>query len=156
MVRVRSLVAFVGVTFIALSGCGGSFGHTPTPANLRTCLAGRPNLNRVTVDTVSDSPVQPVAARAVVSLSYGGASSSGQSSFDAALYNTYIYLFDSPGAAGAAAGSVHLADNAAKYVLGRGLIFDQIYSPGGEISNALPQSVSAAIRRCLTATGYLG
>ncbi len=152
----RRLVGVLGVTLIALSGCGGSFGHTPTPANLRACLAGHSDLNQVVVDTASDTPVQPPAARAVVSFSYGGPHSSGQNSVDAFLYNTYVYLFDSSGAARAAAGSVHLTDNAAKYVSGRALIFDQIYSPGGETSNALPQSASAAIRGCLTATRYLG
>jgi hypothetical protein len=113
---VRRLFGGFGVTLIALSGCGGSFGHTPTPANLRDCLAGRSDLNKVVVDTASDTPAQPPAARAVVSFSYGGPHSSGQNSVDAILYNTYVYLFDSPGAARAAAASVHLADNAARYV----------------------------------------
>lgn len=136
---------------LTLAGCGSSFGHTPTPANLHACLAQRLKLAPVLLGP--PRAPQQIGAGSVVQVRVGGPFQRGSEDVEAPAYDIYVYLFDSPAAAVDAMSKVHRGSSVARYPFGRALVVDEVAFIVS-ISSALPQPTSTAVRSCLAATRY--
>lgn len=136
---------------LALAGCGSSFAHSPTPRNLRDCIAQtvKPRSAPVVLASAGSEP-----AGSAVEFVLGGPFQRDGADVEAPSYSVDVYLFDSAAAARRASDAIRPTQNKAGYVIGRAVVVDSVGSIGPTPAG-LPQPTRAAVRNCLRATGYL-
>jgi len=155
-VSIRSKLSLVVIAAAALtlSACGSaSFRHSPTPENLRACLRATVK-PRGTVDLSASDAALLTGARAAVEFDTGGPYQQGGADYEAPLYSTKLYLFETPAAARTAASTIRDQTDYAHYAIGRAVVVDDVAFITA-VAATLPHPTQTAIRSCLGRTGYL-